>query len=107
MTTATEKEAKSGFGELLKATASGPVAVTRSGRPVAVLLGVETQDDVERILLGHSPRLREILDESRRQIAEGKGIPHKEFWAKIKTRTAGASRKRGRNGSRAKPSTAK
>ncbi|RPI85480.1 MAG: type II toxin-antitoxin system prevent-host-death family antitoxin, partial [Planctomycetaceae bacterium] len=59
----------------------GPVVVTRNGRPVAVLIGVEDEDEIERLLMAYSPRLRSILDESRRQIAEGQGIGHDEFWS--------------------------
>ena len=33
--------------------------------------------------MANSPRLRAILDLSRRQIAEGGGIPHEQFWAEM------------------------
>jgi PHD/YefM family antitoxin component YafN of YafNO toxin-antitoxin module len=57
--------------------------VTRNGRPVAVLVGVEDEDEIERLLMAYSPRLRAICDLSRQQIAEGKGVSHEEFWAGV------------------------
>lgn len=69
------------FGTILKATEGGPVVVTRDGKPVAVLVGIRDADDVERLLMASSPRLRAILDTSRREIDEGRGIGHDEFWA--------------------------
>jgi antitoxin (DNA-binding transcriptional repressor) of toxin-antitoxin stability system len=56
------------------------VVVTRNGRPVAVLVGVQDEEEIERLLLAYSPRLRAILDTSRQQIREGGGISHTEFW---------------------------
>jgi prevent-host-death family protein len=74
-------EVKSQFSAFVKASADGPVVVTKNGRAVAVLVGVQDEEEVERLLMGYSPRLREILDASRKQISEGQGIDHDEFWA--------------------------
>jgi prevent-host-death family protein len=74
-------EVKSRFSAFVKASADGPVVVTKNGRPVAVLVGVQDEEEIERLLLAYSPRLREILDLSRKQITEGGGIDHEEFWA--------------------------
>ena len=48
---------------------------------VAVLVGVQDEEEIERLLMAYSPRLRAILDLSRKQIMEGGGIGHVEFWA--------------------------
>lgn len=85
-------EIKARFSSYVDATKEGPVVVTRNGRPVAVLVAAEGDDEVEDLLLAHSPRLRRILDASRRQIAEGSGIPHEEFWPAV----AAAARPEGR-----------
>ena len=81
MKTATVAEVMAQFDDFVESSADSPVLLTRDGKPVAVLLGVESEDDVERLLMSCSPRLREILDSSREQIASGKGVGHEEFWA--------------------------
>jgi prevent-host-death family protein len=85
MKIATIAEVKAQFSAFVKASAGGPVVVTRNGKPVAVLLGVEDEDEIERLLLAYSPKLRAILDLSRQQIADGKTITHEDFWADEKT----------------------
>src|SRR5579862_6451560 len=94
MKIASVAEIKARLSEYLKATAKGPVVVTRNGKAVAVLVGVEDDDEVERLLLAHSPRLRAILDGADRRIDEGKGIPHDEFWKQVES----AERSREPNG---------
>jgi prevent-host-death family protein len=81
MKIASVAEVKAQFSAFLKASEEGPVVVTRNGRPVAVLLGIQDEDEIERLLMAYSPRLRAILDQSRQQIREGKGISHEDFWS--------------------------
>ncbi len=50
------------LGAYLKAAEEGPVVVTRHGKPVAVLLSVEDDDELERLVLGYTPRFQEILE---------------------------------------------
>src|SRR5437773_11536074 len=80
---ATIAEVKAQFSAYVNASAGGPVVVTRNGKPVAVLVGVQDEDEIERLLMAYSPRLRAILDKSRQQIREGGGIGHEEFWAEV------------------------
>jgi len=47
------------------------VVVTRNGRPVAVIVGVQDEDEIERLLMAYSPRLQALLEASRKQIREG------------------------------------
>lgn len=86
MKIASVAEVKSQFSAFVKSSADGPVVVTRNGKPVAVLLGVEDEDEIERLLMAYSPRLRAICDLSRQQIADGQGVGHDEFWAGIEAR---------------------
>jgi PHD/YefM family antitoxin component YafN of YafNO toxin-antitoxin module len=57
--------------------------VTRNGKPTAVLLEVSDDDELERLLMAHSPRLQEILASARRRIEAGGGIPDDEFWKDV------------------------
>ena len=72
MKTASISEIKANFAAYIKATESGAVVVTRRGRPVAVLLDVRDDDELERIILSHSRKLRAILDAAHEQIRAGK-----------------------------------
>jgi prevent-host-death family protein len=65
MRIASVAEIKSQFSSFLKASESGPVVVTRNGRPVAVIVGVQDEDEIERLLMAYSPRLQAILEASR------------------------------------------
>ena len=83
MRIASVAEVKSRFSAFVKESAGGPVVVTRNGKPVAVLVGVTDEEEIERLLMAYSPRLRSILDESRRQISAGQGLDHEEFWSEF------------------------
>lgn len=80
--------------------AEGPVLITRNGKAAAVLLVPDDDDDLERLLIGRSPRFRALLDRSRKSIREGKGMPEKAFWAAVRKRAqnrkAAAPRRRGK-----------
>ncbi len=67
----------------IKASKSGPVIVTKNGKPVAVLLAMQDEDEIERMILAYSPKFQRILQTAERQIRTGQGIPHKEFWQEI------------------------
>jgi prevent-host-death family protein len=94
MKIASVADVKAHFSAFLKASESRPVVVTRNGRAVAVLVGIQDEDEIERLLMAYSPRLRAILEESRRQIREGRGIGHGEFWSQIEAPQP--SKRRGR-----------
>lgn len=94
MKIASVAEIKSQLSAFLKATESGPVVVTRNGRAVAVIVGVQDEDEIERLLMAYSPRLQAILEESRKQIREGDVLGHEKFWAEVEA--SRASKQRGR-----------
>jgi prevent-host-death family protein len=64
----------------------GPVVITRNGKPAAVLLVPYDDDDLERLMLGRSPRFQALLDRSRQSIKEGKGLSEDEFWEAVRKR---------------------
>jgi PHD/YefM family antitoxin component YafN of YafNO toxin-antitoxin module len=68
---------------MLKEREHGAVIVTRNGRPVAALLAVTDDQELERMILAHSPRLRAVLETARQQIREGEGIRHEDFWREM------------------------
>lgn len=58
----------------------GPVVITRNGKAVAVLLAPKDDDDLESILLAHSPRFQALLEKSRESIRAGNGLSEEDFW---------------------------
>jgi len=53
--------------------------ITRNGRSAAVLLAVEDEEELERLVLAYSPKFRAILDQARQQTRQTGGIRHEEF----------------------------
>lgn len=101
MKVATVAEVKAQFSAYLKESEQGLVVVTRNGKPVAALVAVQDDDELERLILAHSARLRVILDEARQHIREGQGIGHEDFWREIEEEKPGkGSRPIGRRGRR-------
>ena len=83
MKIASVADVKARLSAYLKESEKGPVVVTRNGKAVAVLLAVPDDDELERLLLAHSPKFKALLDKSRRQIEETGGIPHDVFWREV------------------------
>ena len=97
MKVASVAEVAANFGVFLKDSENGPVVVTRHGKPVAVLLATDNEGDLERLLMGHSPKLQAILEAARKRFRSGDGIPHETFWKEVRAANAGKpKRRRGR-----------
>lgn len=89
-------EIKSQFSSFLKASEAGPVVVMRNGKAVAVIVGVQDEEEIERLLMAYSPRLHVILEASRKQVREGDVLSHEEFWKEVEASRAakGGGRKK-------------
>jgi len=83
MNIASVAKVKSQFSAFLKASEGGPVVVTRNGRPVAVIVGVQDEEETERLLMAYSPHLRAILERSRQQFRDGQWLSEEEFWSQF------------------------
>jgi prevent-host-death family protein len=81
-------DAKANLADYLQPGGEGPVIVTRNGKPVGVIVAFEDEDDLERLLMGYSPKLRAIFDAGEKQIRTQGGIPHDEFWRKVESQAA-------------------
>ncbi len=66
-----------------EARTTGPIVITRNGKPVAVLLAMHDEDEIERMILAYSPKFQRILHTAEQQVQAGYGIPHQEFWQEI------------------------
>jgi prevent-host-death family protein len=78
-------EMKAKFSGYLKASEKGPVVVTKNGKPVAMLLAISDEDEIERMILAYSPKFQSLLEVAEEQIREGKGLKHEDFWREVET----------------------
>lgn len=83
MKIASVADVKAHLSAYLKAGQEGPVVVTRNSKPVAVLLPISDDEEIERFLMAYSPRLQSLLKSARKRIQAGKGIANEEFWRQI------------------------
>src|SRR5262245_24401366 len=67
-------EVKANLSNFVEIARSGPVVITKNGRAAAVLLAVTDEDELERLLLAHSPKMKRILRKSAKSIRAGRGI---------------------------------
>lgn len=85
MKIASVADIKAKFSAYVKASDKGPVVITRNGKAVAAIIPLAEDEDVERLLLGYSPKLRAILSAARNRIRSGQGIHHNEFWRQVRS----------------------
>ena len=76
---------KAHLSAYLKESEKGPIVVTKNGKPIAVLLGIRDEDEIERLVLAYSPKFKSILSKGRQQIQETGGIAHEDFWRELET----------------------
>ena len=70
-----------------KKSGEGPIIVTENGKPVALLLGIRDEAEIERLILAYSPKFQEILKRGRKQIEKTGGIEHEQFWKDVEAET--------------------
>lgn len=73
-------EIKARFSAYLKESEKGPIVVTKNGKPVAVLLGIADEEEIERLLMAYSSKFQSILSRGRKEIQKTGGVAHDEFW---------------------------
>jgi prevent-host-death family protein len=78
-------EVKARFSAYLEQCQDEPVIVTKNGRPVAVLISVLEDDELERLVLAYTPKFRRLLDAAEQRIQQTGGIRHEDFWQTLDT----------------------
>jgi prevent-host-death family protein len=82
------RELKAKTSQMLRTVEKGnTVLVTTHGRPTAMLVPV-TEDDIEDVLLAHSPQLRKKIEVGLRDIRAGRTMPLAEYLNRRTTRKA-------------------
>jgi len=91
-------DVKTHFSRFLDECQEEPIVVTRNGRPAAVLVPVREGDDLETLVLSHSPRFRDLLEAADRRALQG--VPYEIFWARLSNGSRlGGRRLRGKKAS--------
>ena len=83
MRIASVAEVKAKFSGYVRASKEGPVVVTKNGKPVAILLSMTDEEEIERLVLAYSPKFQQILNLAEQQIRDGKGTKHEDFWREV------------------------
>jgi len=81
-------QVKDQFSAYIVESKKSPVVITKNGKPVALLTGLDEDDDLDTLVLAHNPRFMQMLEQARERVRQTGGIPHKEFWARVKKRRA-------------------
>jgi len=63
--------------------------VTKNGKPVAVILAVTDEEELERLILAHSPKFQAIMKSGKEELRRGEGVEHDEFWAEVDAEAQG------------------
>lgn len=83
MKIASVAEVKAKLSAYLKASAEELVVITRNGKAIGVLLPIEDDAELERLVLAYSKQFRSLLNTARNEIAAGSGIAHDNFWNQV------------------------
>ena len=76
-------EVKAKFSAYVKKAQAGPIIVTKNGKPVVLMVQIKDEEDLDRLLLAHSPTFQALLDTAEQRIQDTGGIGHKDVWSKV------------------------
>jgi prevent-host-death family protein len=76
-------DVKARLSAYLEKCQEGPIIITKNGRPVAVLIAALDEQELERLILAHTPRFRRLLGAARERIQRTGGVKHEDFWQSL------------------------
>lgn len=76
-------EVKDRFSAYIDESRESPIVVTRNGRPVAMLISITEEEDLDSLLLAHNPRFVQLLEEARQRVRITGGTPLAAFRQQI------------------------
>ena len=68
-------EVKNRLSEYVQETTTGPVVITKNGKPCAALVHLEEDQDMETFLLSHNPRFLRLLDRAAERVRKEGATP--------------------------------
>ena len=79
-------EVKNKLSEYVQETASGPVVITKNGKPCAALVHLGEDQDMESFLLSHNPRFLRLLDTAAEKARTEGTMPMSALTKELKSR---------------------
>lgn len=88
MRIASVADVKAKLSGYIEESQQGPVVVTKNGKPIAMLLSITEEDEIERMILAYSPKFQAMLQVAEQQVREGKAQKHADFWNDVEAEQA-------------------
>lgn len=82
-------DGKARFSAYINQLPTTPVIVTKNGKPVALMVSISDEDDLEAVMLAISPKFQALLNKAEKRIQESGGLNHDEVWAQIESGAQG------------------
>jgi len=76
-------DVKANLSKFVEQCKDSPVVITKNGRPAAMLVCITDEDDLERMLVSYSPKLRRFLDQAAANARAGRKLSHDAFWGEV------------------------
>jgi PHD/YefM family antitoxin component YafN of YafNO toxin-antitoxin module len=74
MKTAALREIEEDLQKYLQLAEEEEVLITRDGEPAGVLIGFKSDEDWQDYQLEHDPRFLRRIEQSRRELSQGRGV---------------------------------
>ncbi len=81
-------QVKDQFSAYIKESQTSPIVVTKNGKPVALLTGIEDREDLDSLLLAHNPHFVDLIEQARKRVRRTGGVKSDQFWSDVKRRRA-------------------
>lgn len=88
MRIASVADVKAKLSGYIEESRQGPVVVTKNGKPIAMILSITEEDEIERMILAYSPKFQAMLQVAEQQVREGKAQKHADFWNDVEVEQA-------------------
>ncbi|WP_165774730.1 type II toxin-antitoxin system Phd/YefM family antitoxin [Candidatus Viridilinea mediisalina] len=83
MKIASVADVKAKLSAYLNASADELVVITRNGKAVAVILPIEDEAELERLVIAYSRQFQTLIQQAREELHVGLGIEHDQFWQEV------------------------
>ncbi len=84
-------EIKNKLSYYVNAARQSPVIITRNGKPVAAIITIEDEDDLDSLMLAHSPRFQKLLADADERVRRTGGLPLAEVKRRLASRSGNSA----------------
>lgn len=83
-------EVKNRLSYFVEASSDSPIVITKNGKPVAAIVNIASEDDLDSLLLAHSPRFQRLLADADASIDRSGGLPLAEIKRRLAAMKSGS-----------------